>query len=1050
MLTLNDFILYFNIAFFGIIGLGVLGGLIQGFKKSLFTFVTMLIFYVIFFISIDMVVNQMWTMESSQIGVALAYADPAFANVTNFEDAVSIALTVYMGDTIDPSLLSADLLSLVGGIGIFALKIVYTILYFTVFLVIYKIICWIVRLIFGGKHDPHAAKNAGFGALIGLFNGIMALFVFLIMFGGVVDLVKSVTVILPEETVDESDSVALEFPRWELYEANFSLISHQEVTEAEAEVIPDDLLSMMKDMVTAYEANILVSAAGVITIPDASGTREIPLNLYLFDMVLSFKYNDTQIALRNEMSVFSEIGLIFMNSQFASTNEIGDLTSSEIQSVFTILANSDFIVSIMPLAIELAANYFEVDLGATPEQLSAIDWHTELITLGDITENIFIIMNAQQEGTDWSTLPEAIDGDFIRDLFTSMSDSALMIYLGEAFIEPYLSDPENTATAFLTIPANLDWSTEFLAIGEALGAIFDESDTFALAELGLDTIVNLTPVSIAKIFDSRILVATISTVLLNQDLGGMGLVIPDSVFDGDGYLTETELNALALSIQLIYNTTACAPEDDSCSQFDIAEVLSLDNTELNTLFGSEIISATMGKLILDMGTDVLAIPSTVIGSVTVDSIAVNVVTVFEIRKVFNALSMLGFDDFEFTSIGASILGELDDGTGNLDNTKVDALFESAIIQATISEILLDNLSTVPSTAKEMVGGIECITVTELGNAFKALYALGITDFAGENFTPTMIFAADFDIVLASIIVQANISQILLDNLPNIPDSVKVMVGDTECITVLELKNTFASLSELGITDFAGNNFTPATIFTADFDIVLASVIVHASISDTILNFATTSEAAIPGSLTLIVPTALRQDVTIDEALVTGGLIEINELKALLNSLSLLGFTDFSSGMSVDTIASMTGANLDSLLQSGSIHITIDNLAKGNSAVTGNIPTLALADLYGVDDVIIAAEIRNFILAANELGESTGSDFANVSISLAGVQALDSTSQGIVLDSMIVLNILTDDLETICSNPFNPFVLENSDYAGNDPLNFLTKATVIEIINFYSL
>ena len=977
MLTLNDFTLYFNIAFFGIIGLGVLGGLVHGFKKSLYTFVTMLIFYVIFFITIDAVVNQLWTMESEQIGVALAYVNSAFASVTSFDAAVPVAISIYLGDTIDPALLSPAVMSLAGGLGIFVLKIVYTILYFTVILIIYKIICWIIKLIFGGKHDPHAAKNPGFGALIGLLNGVMALFVFLIMFGGVVDIVKSVTIILPEQAEAEPDAVDLEFPRWELYEAHYSLIDYQETAETGNQAIPENAIAMMKDMVTAYESNLLVTAAGIITIPDSSGTREIPLNLYLFDMVLSFEFADKQIAIRNEMSVFSEVIMIILNSDFATSNEISDLTSDEVKSMFSTVSSSEFIVTIMPLAIEFAADYFDVDLGATPEQLAAIDWETELSTLGDIAESIFIIINAQAEGTDWSTLPDQVDGDFIRSLFTSMANSSLMIYMGEAFIEPYLSNPENSVSSFFVIPPDLNWSNEFLAIGEALGAIFDESDTFALTELGLATIVNLTPSSINKIFDSQILVATISQVLLTQDLDGMGLVIPNSVFDANDYLKKEELNALALSIQLIYNATTCAPEDDGCSGFAIAEVLNLDENELDTLFSSEIISATVGKLLYDMGSDVLTIPNISIDNLAVGDSTVNVVKTTEIRKVFNALNVLGFEDFEFSSFTASILNRLDDGTGSLDSNKLTTLFESTIIQATISSILLDNLPIVPDSVKEMVGNVECITIVELSNAFKALYELGITDFAGEN-------------------------------------------------------------------------FTPAKIFLADFDIVLTSEIVRASISDAILDFASTSETATPGSLTLIVPNSLRQDVTINDVLIAKGLIELNELKALLNALSLLGFTDFSNGMSASTIASMNAATLDEMLQSGSIHITIDNLAKGNSAITDNIPILALDDLYGVDDVIIAEEIRNFILAANELGESSGSDFSDISISLAGVESLDTSSQSIVLNSMIVLNIITPDLETICSNPFNPYVLDSTDYEDNNTANFLLKATVLDIIDFYTL
>ena len=53
-----------NIAFFGILGLGLLGGLAKGFKKSLFTLVTMAAFYALFFLTLDTVVGFLWTYEN--------------------------------------------------------------------------------------------------------------------------------------------------------------------------------------------------------------------------------------------------------------------------------------------------------------------------------------------------------------------------------------------------------------------------------------------------------------------------------------------------------------------------------------------------------------------------------------------------------------------------------------------------------------------------------------------------------------------------------------------------------------------------------------------------------------------------------------------------------------------------------------------------------------------------------------------------------------------------------------------------------------------------
>ncbi|MDD5294029.1 MAG: hypothetical protein PHW40_06980, partial [Candidatus Izemoplasmatales bacterium] len=54
-----DFVLYFNVLFFSILGLAMLFGFLRGFKKSLYAFLVTLVFYLVFFLTIDLVVNQL-------------------------------------------------------------------------------------------------------------------------------------------------------------------------------------------------------------------------------------------------------------------------------------------------------------------------------------------------------------------------------------------------------------------------------------------------------------------------------------------------------------------------------------------------------------------------------------------------------------------------------------------------------------------------------------------------------------------------------------------------------------------------------------------------------------------------------------------------------------------------------------------------------------------------------------------------------------------------------------------------------------------------------
>ncbi|MDT8337246.1 MAG: hypothetical protein RQ856_05385, partial [Candidatus Izemoplasmatales bacterium] len=59
---------------------------------------------------------------------------------------------------------------------------------------------------------------------------------------------------------------------------------------------------------------------------------------------------------------------------------------------------------------------------------------------------------------------------------------------------------------------------------------------------------------------------------------------------------------------------------------------------------------------------------------------------------------------------------------------------------------------------------------------------------------------------------------------------------------------------------------------------------------------------------------------------------------------------------------------------------------------------------------------------------------------------------IVLDSMIVRNILTDELETMMTadDPFDLYWPGNSDYEQSNPAYFLTEAGINNVLTHYGL
>ena len=139
-------------------------------------------------------------------------------------------------------------------------------------------------------------------------------------------------------------------------------------------------------------------------------------------------------------------------------------------------------------------------------------------------------------------------------------------------------------------------------------------------------------------------------------------------------------------------------------------------------------------------------------------------------------------------------------------------------------------------------------------------------------------------------------------------------------------------------------------------------------------------------------------------------------------------------MDSSAITSMNDTQLDTMLDSGSVHTTIDNMMRGNTNINSEIPALAEYD----------AAYKLAILTKVEIKVVGAGNFTSVSFDVALLAGLSPTDQAIVADSMIVRNILTPSLEVVAAVNF--YVVLNSDYELSDPLTFLTKTAVLYIVN----
>ncbi len=1068
MPTYSEYVMYFTIAFFGIIGLAALVGLARGFKKSLFNFITMALFYVVFFVTIDMVTQQLFVVESPYIGQAFGLVDPALADVTNFTDGANGAVQALLGDSVDVTAYADELAALVSGLAMFAVKLVYTLAYFTVGLIAYKILMGLIQMIFFGSKKG-GNKNAGLGALVGTANGIMALFVSLIMFGGVMSISESIVNL----TSDTGGTEQLDFNanRGALYEASYSVIPLSEPT------LPDnaEVIASLKDIVNGYNDNIVVQILNQVTIAEsATSTVQVPLNLFLFDRVLSFNYQDAPISIRKELSVFSEVVVIFLESEFGTTNNIADVTGDEIHAVFSNLSRSGLLVSVMPLAIEMAADYFDVSIGITQADLYAIDFEAELEQLGTISATLFDILNSAGVISGQGGVEDVIvDGDLVRDLFGQFADSQLLVLAAEAFVGPFLAESEGQLAMIITVPVGLDWSVEFEAIGSIVGAVLDagvEVQDIASGEFAM-LVDAINEIDLEVVLESQIVTNALINIL-SGDAGLPGLemlIVPDGI---DWYDTTDGLGNVLVAGELRKALRAVGILLNLGTELDIAQVFALPETDIDTLLASDILASTFGDIIYQLGTNAITIPDAATSDILVDMVSKTVVSASEIKNIILALQVLNITSFDTIDFGVGILSALEEDVvtpTQLDEAKIQTLLDSIIVHATVSKMVLDlmggaqDVLIVPAVDIDgnpivyTAGDTDYIAETEIIAVLQAFYALGIGDFADLDTFDVADILNNLSVLLDSSILHATISNVMLEQTGGvliIPDAdelanpIRVIRGSVEFVDKAEITAIIGLLSDLGLSGFSTLDFSPSVIFDQDTATLMSSASIRATIAHTILLVAI-DETAADGELGLLVPTALRTPILVGG--VSESTIETTELENLIDSLKLLGVTDFGAEFNSTSITEMPEASLTTLFESDSMRLSVDKMLKGNTNVNSLIPALATdALVHGVANVVKSSELVAFIVAIHLLGDN----FTTVTINVQDVVEMTPENRLIVVESMIVRNTINDSLEIAVSAkntlnlPFGPFfALDAEDYESNNTALFLTYLDIIEVMHF---
>ena len=1065
-----------NLIFYIVLGLAVLFGFLSGLKKSLYKLITMAIFYILFFVTLNLVVGIIWSADLSFLGPILGdNIDPSLASFTSFETSYQDVFSHFLGSEIDLSQMSEEFMIMTAGIIQFAIKIVWTILYFTVILIIYKFICFIIRIIFF-KTKKGANKMRGFGAIVGAANGLMAIFIMLIVMGGTISILDSMSSLMEQFASENEETQTLNFiPRENLYEANFTLLA-EPITDPGDNPLNDpmvqDALEILNQMVDEYNSNIFVMAANAIqvkSIIDEDVT--VPMHINLFDSVLSFNYKETQIAFRYELGIFAEALAVFTQSDYMDTENISDIKGDEIRDLFAIIANSKLIISAVPIAIEYAAIEFEQDLPFEVEELydGTINFEEELATIGVIAGQLFDILNGagfiEGEG-DVSQIE--VTGETVTDIFANIAGSEVITIIIETVLFPMLEDDEGQVSAIIVIPEDLDLETEIIALGEifaevveadldfealtggnvsetiktlaqvdltillesrlvtealinilsgnagiegldfftipsdivwkdsedavgelrqileAVNALLEVSEDIDLEDLDLAIIADMDTETIATFFESYVIRATVTDLIKEMPMEEMQLIFPDVVFDENGYFTETELINVAEAIKLII----VVGEEETT--FDPNRILQLTDLEVDTLFASDILYATVGNYFNTVDTSTFVVPSEVNTSILVDGAPLDVVTKLELKNVFKAISTLALDGFDGVEFDASYINRLENETqDDIDEDKVNTILDSLIIYATLSDVVIDldksvgGQLVVPDKDVNnndiiiLDGDAYYIAKTEIINVLKAMYSINITDFNNINLEDTTLLKQNFDVLIDSAIIHATISDVIL----NIGSTVIVPERDSSNVPILvttsdtyiiesELNAMIDSLDLLGVTD--PNSFQDFTFANLDDDTkryqLMDSAILHATITDQLLNL---------GSNLLSVPEQdeLGNDLILETGSLPNKFVAKAEINAILKAMIAMGYTDVNN-LTAEIDPQKFLDNRVTVLESASMQATV------SSQILAAVPSIQVPDVDSLGNQV------KIVFTDVTYIESTELDSFFNSIELFGITNLD--------------------------------------------------------------
>ena len=475
-MTAEQLMLYFNLALGVLIVLGALRGFAQGFKKSLFKLVKEGVYWIIFFLTADLVTNA---LLNSQLvfSLVLQYFPLANSNPTNLIEFVQCFLVeqnlINEGSTLVTSINFAfSLVSIV-------LKIAYLVVYLIVGRFIYWIICGIIWkfIIHKKKKDvkfeDKKLKNGKvkkvkkvtvrkrmdgprlFGLLFGGLRSLIGTTLIVSIIMGVASFIpKSLTNDVLEGTskVEATNKIELSA------EQKNSIATELQGLEEYIKFVDDIENSPFVKLVRLVKSD------------------ETSLDMVLFDTVMNGNYAECNIKTRESLSLLISMGYdaisIMKECQDDEGNiDINKADFNKLASIVEKLSQVDLIIEALPAVLEIGLSMKDLPIPVPVDDelrqaVAQIDWQNDFVVLASMVKSFAEIEDLNAVLDEPSKMLSRANEGFICGIIENLSNLTFVTGLIPKAIEIAFESEEvkeliKDATVDLS---NIVWKDELVDI----------------------------------------------------------------------------------------------------------------------------------------------------------------------------------------------------------------------------------------------------------------------------------------------------------------------------------------------------------------------------------------------------------------------------------------------------------------------------------------------------------------------------------------------------------------------------------------------------------